>query len=204
MFHPIKHYRTITNHRHLVMKGCFEIGLYRQGLLHDLSKYSPIEFIPGARYYKGTESPNNSERRKKGYSAAWLHHKGRNKHHFEYWIDYTLEPGHQIGGNKMPVKYVVEMYVDRVMASKNYQKEKYNDKSALKYYEKGKDRYMMHRDTEELLVMLLTYLAENGEEATNEYIRKEILHTELKVRIVKSLVRTYKSIQSRIKRIGIR
>ncbi|HAQ52086.1 MAG TPA: catalase, partial [Lachnospiraceae bacterium] len=80
MFHPIKHYKTITRHRHLVMKGCFEVGLYKQGLLHDLSKYNPIEFIPGALYYKGTESPNNSERRKKGYSSAWLHHKGRNKH----------------------------------------------------------------------------------------------------------------------------
>ncbi len=185
MFHPIKHYKTITRHRHLVMKGCFEVGLYKQGLLHDLSKYNPIEFIPGALYYKGTESPNNSERRKKGYSSAWLHHKGRNKHHFEYWIDYTLKEGHPIEGNKMPVRYVVEMYVDRVSASKNYQKSKYTDKSALEYYEKGKNRYMMHKDSEELLVMLLKYLADNGEEATNELIRKKILHTDFKVKVVK-------------------
>ncbi len=188
MFHPIKHFKTITAHRHLVMQGCFEVGLYTQGLLHDLSKYSPTEFIPGAIYYKGTESPNNTERKKRGYSKAWLHHKGRNKHHFEYWIDYTLAPDHHIGGNKMPVKYVVEMYVDRVGASKNYQKENYNDASALKYYEKGKNRYMMHEETEELLVKLLTYLAEHGEEATNDYIRREILHTETKVYIVKKIV----------------
>lgn len=185
MFHPIRHYKTITRHRHLVMKGCFEVGLYKQGLLHDLSKYNPIEFIPGAIYYKGTESPNNTERRKRGYSAAWLHHKGRNKHHFEYWIDYTLKEGHPIEGNKMPVRYVVEMYVDRVSASKNYQKVEYTDKSALLYYEKGKNRYMMHEDTEKLLVMLLKYLADNGEEATNELIRTRILHTDKKVKRVK-------------------
>lgn len=188
MFHPIRHFDTITTHRHLVMKGCFEVGLYRQGLLHDLSKYNPVEFIPGAIYYQGTESPNNAERRKKGHSSAWLHHKGRNKHHYEYWIDYTLAPDHHIGGNKMPIKYVVEMYVDRVSASKNYQKDLYTDQSALRYFNKGKDKYMMHEDTYDKLVMLLTYLADNGEEATNEYIRKEILHNDRKVRAVKKIV----------------
>lgn len=194
MFHPIRHYRTITTHRHLVMKACFEVGLYKQGLLHDLSKYNPIEFIPGCIYYKGTESPNNNERRKRGYSEAWLHHKGRNKHHFEYWIDYTLKEGHPIEGNRMPIKYVVEMYIDRVSASKNYQKGMYTDSSALEYYEKGKHRYMMHEDTEKLLVLLLTYLAEHGEEATNDYIRKEILHTDKKVMIVNKIVDKIKSI----------
>ncbi len=198
MFHPIRHYKTITRHRHLVMKGCFEVGLYKQGLLHDLSKYNPIEFIPGAIYYKGTESPNNTERRKRGYSAAWLHHKGRNKHHFEYWIDYTLKEGHPIEGNKMPVRYVVEMYVDRVSASKNYQKVEYTDKSALLYYEKGKNRYMMHEDTEKLLVMLLKYLADNGEEATNELIRTRILHTDKKVKRVKYIKDKILSLMNKI------
>ena len=198
MFHPIRHYKTITRHRHLVMKGCFEVGLYKQGLLHDLSKYNPIEFIPGAIYYKGTESPNNTERRKRGYSAAWLHHKGRNKHHFEYWIDYTLKEGHPIEGNKMPVRYVVEMYVDRVSASKNYQKVEYTDKSALLYYEKGKNRYMMHEDTEKLLVMLLKYLADNGEEATNDLIRTRILHTDKKVKRVKYIKDKILSLMNKI------
>ena len=42
-----KHFRTITYHKYLVMKGCFAVGLYRQGLTHDLSKYSPTEFLVG-------------------------------------------------------------------------------------------------------------------------------------------------------------
>ena len=41
------HFETITRHKLLVMKYCFACGLYEQGLAHDLSKYSPTEFIPG-------------------------------------------------------------------------------------------------------------------------------------------------------------
>lgn len=37
----LAHFRTITHHRHLVFLGCLRVGLIRQGLLHDLSKYSP-------------------------------------------------------------------------------------------------------------------------------------------------------------------
>ena len=81
------HFSTITRHRNLVRKHCFQIGLYWQGLTHDLSKYSPEEFWTGVRYYQGNRSPNAAERETVGYSRAWLHHKGRNKHHYEYWID---------------------------------------------------------------------------------------------------------------------
>ena len=74
------HFCTITKHKKLVLKECFRVGLYKQGLLHDMSKYSWTEFRVGCRYYQGTRSPNNAEREEKGYSSAWLHHKGRNKH----------------------------------------------------------------------------------------------------------------------------
>ena len=84
---PWRHFKTITHHRLLVMINCFRIGLIRQGLSHDLSKYSPTEFWAGARYYQGIRSPNAAEREQNGYSAAWLHHKGRNRHHYEYWTD---------------------------------------------------------------------------------------------------------------------
>ena len=84
--HFIGHFKTITRHKILVAKGCFKLGLYYQGIMHDMSKYSPTEFLAGAKYYQGTASPNNAERMDKGISTAWLHHKGRNRHHFEYWI----------------------------------------------------------------------------------------------------------------------
>ena len=81
--------KTINHHKWLVMKYCFRLGMYKQGLLHDLSKYSPVEFMVGVKYYQGTRSPNTAEREAKGYTSAWLHHKGRNKHHLEYWLDYA-------------------------------------------------------------------------------------------------------------------
>lgn len=177
-----KHFCTITNHKHLVMKGCFRVGLYRQGLLHDLSKYTPTEFLVGCRYYQGTMSPNNAERAAIGYSSAWLHHKGRNKHHMEYWIDYGVPEKKDgaiehkgICGMKMPIRYVVEMYVDRVAASKNYQKERYTDDSALQYYENGKQFHIMHEDTRAMLELLLVMLSVKGEEAVNRFIRQELL-----------------------------
>ena len=169
------HLKTITAHKLRVMELCFRVGLYRQGLLHDLSKYGPTEFLVGARYYQGDHSPNEAERLATGVSSAWLHHKGRNKHHLEYWIDYAPELGFRMGGMEMPVKYVVEMFIDRVSASKNYQKEKYVDSSPLEYYENGKKAYLLHDDTKALLEKLLHMLAEQGEEETFRYIKDDLL-----------------------------
>ena len=174
------HFRTMTRHKNLVMAGCFKVGLYRQGLLHDLSKYSPSEFLVGCKYFQGNMSPNNAEREAKGYSSAWLHHKGRNKHHLEYWIDYDISRAKDkehggMGGMKMPVRYVVEMFIDRVSASKNYQRDKYTDQSPLAYFVKGHDHYMIHKDTEALLCYLLTMLAKRGEKETLAFIRHEVL-----------------------------
>ena len=71
------HLHTVNSHRRLVRKYCFKLGLYRQGMMHDLSKYSPSEFIPGVKYYQdGHRSPNNAQREDEGVSKAWLHHKG--------------------------------------------------------------------------------------------------------------------------------
>ena len=103
------HFRTITEHKIMVMKNCFRVGLIKQGLLHDLSKYSWEEFKTGVKYYQGNRSPNAAEKEAVGYSAAWLHHKGRNKHHFEYWIDFAPDKERGLIGNKMPLRYLVEM-----------------------------------------------------------------------------------------------
>ena len=113
------HLKTVSHHRWLVCKGCFRVGLYRQGLTHDLSKFSPTEFRQGIKYYQGYRSPNAAEREQKGYSEAWMHHKGRNRHHFEYWTDYGVS-GEGIIGVEMPKKYVAEMFCDRLAASKVY------------------------------------------------------------------------------------
>lgn len=170
-----EHFQTITYHRKLVREGCFKVGLYWQGLTHDLSKYSPTEFWVGAKYFQGNRSPNNAEKEAKGYSSSWLHHKGRNKHHFEYWIDYTM-PGTSeklLVGMKMPVRYVVEMCMDRIAACKVYQKENYTDASPWEYHNKSKRvQAVMHPESLALLNHLLKMLAEEGEAKTFAYARK--------------------------------
>ena len=171
------HFCTITRHKILVMRHCFRVGLYKQGMLHDLSKYSPSEFWIGCKYYQGTRSPNNAEREETGCSTAWLHHKGRNKHHYEYWIDYGLHGEKTLIGMKMPVKYVVEMVMDRIAASKIYMGDSYTDAKPLEYYEKGAAlmENVLHKDTRRLLEKLLKMLAEKGEDYTFAYIKKYVL-----------------------------
>ena len=166
----IGHFITITKHRHLVIKHCRKAGVFWQGLRHDLSKYSPTEFLQGIKYYTGKRSPNEGERAEYGYSTAWMHHKGRNRHHFEYWTDYNpvsklVEPV------EMPVKYVAEMFCDRVAAGKIYNGKNYTDQSPLQYFLKAKHRRVIHKNTSDLLESLLTMLSEKGEEETFSHIR---------------------------------
>ncbi len=178
IYNALQHLKTINHHKKLVMQGCFRLGLYWQGLTHDLSKYTWPELRTGILYYMDGQSPHNGERRKYGYSTAWLHHKGRNRHHAEYWIDYTADPDPEdryVTGMKMPVKYLVEMFVDRVSASKNYRGNQYLDSDPLEYYEKRKSYMVVHKDTKKQLEILLHMLAEKGEDETFAYIRRHIL-----------------------------
>ena len=96
------------------------------------------EFLAGVRYYQGDRSPNTAEREANGYSLAWMHHKGRNRHHFEYWTDLspktrTYEPV------DMPVRYLCEMVADRIAACKTYQGAAYTDASPLQYLDRANE-----------------------------------------------------------------
>ncbi len=163
-----KHFKTITKHKFYVMKLCFRFGLYKQGLKHDLSKYSWTELLTGAKYYLGYKSPNSNERDTIGYSSAWLHHKGRNKHHGEYWIDFTSKG---IIAIEMPINYVVEMFCDRVAAGKIYLDDKYTNDNPIEYFLKGNAKTSMHPNTAKLLEGWLMMLQQEGEEKTFAYIK---------------------------------
>lgn len=167
-----KHLRTVNRHKLAVMKHCFRAGLYKQGLLHDLSKYSYTEFSIGVKYYQGNRSPNDAEREDKGYTSAWLHHKGRNKHHLEYWLDYSKNKDGSIVGMPMPDKYIAEMVCDRVAACKIYNKEKYNNKQPWEYYNRGNAKFLLHPETREKLEKFLFMISEKGENHTFKYIKK--------------------------------
>ena len=172
--HPWKHLKTITRHKWLVMQGCFQVGLYWQGLTHDLSKYSPTEFGIGLRYFQGNRSPNAAERDDKGYSEAWMHHKGRNRHHYEYWTDMNRQT-RNYASIPMPRKYLVEMVMDRRAACMTYQGKAYRDDSALAYFEKSRERELMHPETSRQLRHILTMLAEKGEKETFRYLKESVL-----------------------------
>ena len=170
-----QHFKTITKHRILVMGGCFRIGLYWQGLTHDLSKYSPIEFWNGVRFYTGKASPHVGEREKYGYSKAWLNHKAKNKHHAEYWVD-TYDRS-----VAMPFPYLIEMICDRVAAAKTYLKDKYKNSSALDYYNSHLDENQFHNLTRTELEYWLEQIAIFGDAAftdikENVSTYKEIFH----------------------------
>lgn len=167
------HFRTITRHRHLVIRHCWKAGIFWQGLRHDLSKYSPTEFLPGARYYQGNRSPNEKEREVLGYSVAWMHHKGRNKHHFEYWNDYNPKEK-RVMPVKMPARYLAEMFCDRLAASKVYAGDQYQQDHSLCYFQNSnaRKRGMLHPETEAKLMELLEILAQQGEEAAFAAVRE--------------------------------
>lgn len=112
-----KHFFKICKHKYYVCKYCFKAGLYWRGLIHDLSKFSPTEFFESVKYYNGNRSPIELCKEKNGYSKAWLHHKGRNDHHYEYWQD-----NFDYGTNhiEMPYKAFAEMICDWFGAGKAY------------------------------------------------------------------------------------
>ncbi len=176
--HFFGHLRVITRHRHMVLRGCFRAGLYRQGLLHDLSKYSPTEFLRGVKYYQqGKRSPVGAERRATGMSVAWLHHKSHNRHHLEYWLDWTAQEPIKLTGMPIPKKYVAEMAIDRLCASRNYKGNDYTDASPLEYLMHRKvDLEYLHPEAGNTLIRLFTVLAEQGEDAfyraLKEYLKQ--------------------------------
>ena len=169
----VGHFMTVTRHRHAVIRHARKAGILWQGITHDLSKYSLEEFIPGVKYYMGDRSPNEMERETFGYSSAWLHHKGRNKHHFEHWTDYNPKE-RRVMPVKMPVRYVAEMFCDRVAASKIYQGDKYADSHPYEYFDKGRDRRFIDTETSKLLESWLIILRDKGEKEAFSCIKEAV------------------------------
>lgn len=161
----LKHFKTICRHKIVVFRECKACGIVWRGLVHDLSKFSPIEFLPSARYFQGTRSPIEKEKEEIGYSAAWLHHKGFNPHHWEYWTDFG-ENGEVIA-NKIPSKYVIEMVCDWIGAGIVYS-ENWNQSEPLNYYNKVRAGRHFHPETEKLIVRLLEIIRDNGLEAFHQ------------------------------------
>ena len=153
-----RHLHTVNKHRFYVFKLSIKAGIPIRGLLHDLSKYSPTEFWEGVKYFNGRKSPISVCIEENGYSKAWLHHKGRNKHHFEYWIDLQAE-------NKTPVipyKYAAEMICDTLAASLVYNGKEWKRDTPLNYYNKRKDKEYINPKIQKFLLTVYEQVSKEG------------------------------------------
>lgn len=108
-----KHLIRIIKHKYWVAHYCFQLGLYWQGIVHDWSKFSYTEFSRSIKYWDDAISPLANEKNIHGYSETFLHHRGRNPHHYEYWV-HSLDEGGVPA--KMPRKYALELVCDYLAA----------------------------------------------------------------------------------------
>lgn len=153
-----KHFCLITHHKWVVFKLCCKVGQPWRGLVHDISKYSPAEFGESIKYYVGTHSPITEAKIINGYSKAWLHHKGRNKHHAEYWYDELAPESTPV----IPYPYAAEMLCDKMAAGIIYEGKNWTKEFELSYWEKEKDEIHINEKVKDFITGILEQVAKDG------------------------------------------
>jgi len=156
----IKHLKTVLIHKWYVFIYMCRCGYVYRGIIHDMSKFSWTEFFESVKYYNGTVSPIDMCKKDKGYSLAWLHHRGRNKHHYEYWVDYLDQGGKPI---EMPRKYAIELICDWIAAGKTYSHnvgKKFTYTDELEYVKWKLKSANMHPNTKSYVLGCFTHFAE--------------------------------------------
>lgn len=154
----VGHFMVITKHKWVVFKLCCKVGQPWRGLVHDLSKYSPTEFWEGVKYFNGKHSPITDAKKDKGYSQAWLHHKGRNKHHTDYWVDLSAPDKTPI----IPYQYVAEMLCDKLAAGMVYKGKDWTKEYELDYWLNERDKTLVNDQVEALITEFLTQVSKDG------------------------------------------
>jgi len=170
----VLHFNLVNRHRFKVFKLCCKAGIPFRGLVHDLSKYSPTEFFESVKYYQGSYSPIHNCKKENGYSKAWLHHKGRNKHHHEYWYDYAAPSKSAL----IPYKYTVEMICDTLAAGMTYQGKNWTNDYQLKYYLKDKKLKHINPKIDAILLEVYEMVSKKGvDEVINPKTLKKIYYS---------------------------
>ena len=181
----IGHLKTIHTHRKWVIKYCFLAGIPFRGLTHDLSKYSPTEFWESARYWTGTQSPINQAKEAQGYSRAWLHHKGRNKHHWAYWTD-NFSDGTTV--YLMPQKDFTELVCDFLAAGRAYHGKDFSYQKEYEWWQIDKEHgnRAMHEKNKAMLDEIFHTLA--LAEKRHTISPEELIWTELIQRVYRKYI----------------
>ena len=160
------HFGKICKHKYWVFYYCCKAGIPWRGFMHDWSKFSPTEFWESVKYYQGDSSPIDACKKDKGVSKAWLHHKGRNRHHYEYWQDNFDKGGEPL---QMPYKDAVEMLCDYLGAGRAYMGKDFTYKKEYEWWiNKSSKPLAMHEHTRAFIQKVLVNLER---EASSEFER---------------------------------
>ena len=159
----LRYLRYILRHRWYVMVECFKFGLIKRGLLHDLSKFLPSEFLPYAKFFYGKKGSGIKKgRNETGYykptdtgdsafDFAWLLHQKRNRHHWQWWV--LPEDGGGLKILSMPRLDILEMICDWKGAGKA--QGHFEPDECQKWYQKNKDKLQLHPRTRNLIEFFL-------------------------------------------------
>ena len=165
-----KHLRVVMKHKFLVFGNACKMGIPWIGLIHDTSKFTPTEFLLSAKFYMGDDSPTIKEREfNDGFSYICVHHTGRNKHHWQYWIDYN---GKNMVINRIPYKHSVEYVCDIIAASRVYHPKDFKVQVVYDYFTNHMQRYVMHPATKEFIVWCVTEVMNKGFKAVKKKVTK--------------------------------
>lgn len=167
------HLRTVLRHKRYVFRCMAQCGHPLQGFLHDMSKFSPAEFWTSVKYYQGFRSPIDAEKEDKGYSLAWFHHRGRNKHHSQYWCDISFG---EVKPCRIPEKYLLELICDTIGAGKAYLGKDWNSHKPIEWFTGRDKNSFYHPETKKALYKAYMYIDVYGWDQFAKAIRTGKLH----------------------------
>lgn len=155
----LQHFKKICKHKWHVFCYCMKVGMPWRGIKHDMSKFSPTEFWESVRYYQGNRSPIDACKEAEGVSKAWMHHKGRNSHHYEYWQDNFDKGGEPM---VMPLKDTIELLCDYLGAGRAYMGKEFSYNAEYLWWQnKCSKPIAMHPVTKEFITVVLESMAKD-------------------------------------------
>jgi len=159
----------VLRHKWYVAKFCFRYRLFWRGIMHDMSKFRPSEFIPYAKYFytkEGKISHNATPEEQENFDTAWLLHQKRNDHHWQYWICPQDDGGYKAIQPKDPCT-IIEMVCDWQGASMAQS----GKDNVEKWYEKNEEKIILHEEAKDFLELILLFITDRdfpGERAKRE------------------------------------
>lgn len=165
-----KHLWVVIKHKYNVLNFASKLGIFWTGLVHDLTKFSPTEFGRSVKYFDGRRSPTIVERKEHdNFSYICVAHTGRNKHHWQYWVDYTRD---DIVVNRMPFVNSLEYVADVLSASKVYNPKEFNYMVAYNYFKEHSKTYLQHPATKEFILWCIKEINDYGFKAVKKKVTK--------------------------------